>query len=102
MHVEDGGENTRGASWLHDADAHVSNIGRNGDPLLVHLRHGDWDGLDVVEYLSRAVGAELVQERRFRGSVRDLLRRRLEEVLAHDGLLVFGLLRRRTGQALRV
>ena len=78
VHVEDRGQRARGIGRPDDADAHVAHLGGDGDPALVDRQLLDRLGLDVVQYLARLVRRELVDERRRRGRVDELLRCRLE------------------------
>ena len=74
-----------GAERLDDADLHVADRGRHGDPFLVDVELVDRRGLDVVEHLAGTVGAEVVEERRLRRGVGELLGGRLQDVVGHGG-----------------
>jgi hypothetical protein len=81
VHVEDHGQRAFGALGPDDADAHVSHVGRNGDPAVVDRQLVDRRGLDVVEHGAGLVRCELVQERRLGRRLDERLRGGLE----HDG-----------------
>ena len=85
VHIEHGRQDLRCAGGLDDADGDVADFGRHGDPRLVGVGLGDRRGLDVIEDLAGAVRPELVEERRLRRGVGDLLGRRLQGVVAHGG-----------------
>ena len=74
-----------GTDRLDDPDLHVTDRCRHRDPLLVDLRFVDRCSLDVVEHLAGTVGAEVVEERRLRRRVGDLLGGRLQDVVVHGG-----------------
>ncbi|GAA4997122.1 hypothetical protein [Actinopolymorpha pittospori] len=77
-----------GADGLEDADAHLADLGRDGDPLFLDVGLVDRSGLDVVEHLTGPLGPELVQEGGL-GGVGELLRRRLQNVLAHGAAFLW-------------
>ena len=89
VHVQDGGQRADRVDRFEDADPHVADLRRNGDPLVGHFELGDRRSLDVVEDLASTVGAEFVEERGLRGGVREFLGRAFEEVLAHKGFRPF-------------
>ena len=79
VHVKDHGQDGRRVDRLHDPHPHVTDLGRDGDPLLRDLGLLDRRGLDVVEHFARTFRAELVEERRLGGEVGDLLSLGLED-----------------------
>jgi hypothetical protein len=78
VHVDDDRQHAVGAARLDESDARVAHRRRHGDPLLVDREFLDGRGLDVVEDLARCGVVQLVEQRRLRGGVCDLLRGRLK------------------------
>src|ERR1051326_6650863 len=83
MHVQNSGKETCSTDRLDNADTHVPNSSSDGDPLLVDVELGDGGRLNIVKDFSCTFDTELVQKRRLRRSVRELLRCRLEDVPGH-------------------
>jgi hypothetical protein len=73
VNVEDHRQDGRRVGRLHDPHPHIADFGRDRNPLLCDLELIDRRGLDVVEHLARAFRTELVEKRRRRGQVGDLL-----------------------------
>ena len=78
VHVEDHWQRPDGVRGPDDPHAHVADVGRHGDPAVVHGRLVDRRGLQLVEHGARLGRAQLVQERRPGGRLDDRLRGRLE------------------------
>jgi hypothetical protein len=78
VHVEDHRQRPRGLRWSDDPHADVADLGGDGDPAVVGRELVDRRGLDVVQHLAGLGGGELVEERRLRGRLDELLGGRLE------------------------
>ena len=73
MDIEDRRKWTGGADGLDDAHWYIACACRNRDPLFIGIELWNGGGLNIVQNLPGGRGSEIVEERRLRSRLRDLL-----------------------------